>query len=323
MASPVVFKLRVIDPLSRNAPLRNRAHIFYIAKRIGASLNEGLSHGLTGKIGDNEFGVIKNIKENADYIKQKTDDGTIMYRGIISLAEEDAIRLGYDSKEAWERLIQENIFDIAEKTGVPASRLEYVAAVHMDKGHPHIHFMFWDKEQGVKKAFIHPKVSNQIRIDLTKHIYRDELEELYQLKNNARDVLSGDSDKFFKDFFEYIMKMSHKEYRQAMEELKNNPENAAGYFMNNRLSPAYLETFADKIFAFKEKLPKTGRINYQLLPPELKSELEDIITELIATNEDFSREFDNYVNTSETIASYYSKNPESLAKARQYIKNYY
>ena len=317
MASPVVFKLRVVSPRSRDAPARNRAHVFYIGKRPGVELNEGMYHGLFGKTSGNDFGQYDNIRETADYVHQKTKEGTIMYRAIISLAEADALQLGYDSKESWENLVKENILDIAEKIGVPPSRLEYIAAVHMDKGHPHVHLMLWDKEQEVKKAFVHPSVSNKIRIELTKRIYKDELETLYQIKNAARDSLMEDSGDFLKSFFEPFERMTPKDYQVALDKLKSDPEAALGRLLNKRLSSYELDNLALKIFDFKEKLPEKGRLNYKLLPPELKSELEDIVTELVSVNPDFRAAFEAYVNTSVEIASFYNSDPEALEKARQ------
>lgn len=114
---------------------------------------------------------------------------------------------------------------MADKIGIPSSNLEYCAAVHMDKGRPHIHFMFWDKEQGVKKPFVHSSVSNKIRIDLTKKIFEDELYQLYQLKNEVRDILTDNSNDFFKSFFEPFKYMTEKEYKKEKSELKINPDN--------------------------------------------------------------------------------------------------
>lgn len=317
MASPVIFKLRVISPRSQDAPIRNKSHVFYIGKRRGTVINDCMSHGLFGKMLGKEFGNIENIKEVADYIYDKTKENTNMYRGIISLKEEEALRLNYDKKETWEELIKGNIFEIADKIGIPSSRVEYCGAVHMEKRHPHTHFILWDKEQKVKEPFIHSSIANKIRVDLTKKIYADELREFYQLKNEARDILSSNSSDFFKDFFEPFAHMDKEEYKKTIEKLRKNPDNALGHLIDNRIAPFVLEDFALKILEFKEKLPKTGRLNYKFLLPELKSELEDIVLDLVSNNEHFLREFEKYGNISKTIASHYSTDEIILEKAKQ------
>ena len=316
-ASPIMFKLRVIAPNAKDAPARNKAHIFYIGKRPGVSLNDGMAHGLFGKMQGEEFSEIKSIGKASEYIHEKTIDRTIMYRGVISLKEADALRLGFDKREEWEKLIKQNIFEMADKIGVPASRIEYACAVHMDVGHPHIHFMFWDKEQDVKKPFVHPRISNDIRVSLTKKIYHDEMQELYQLKNEARDGLTAETDSFFKDFFEPFRNMTEQAYRRTMAELRRNPDNALGLLVNNRIPNVMLDDFAAKIFEFREKLPPKGRINYKTLKPELKEELADIVWELIATNEDFYSEFEKYTDVSRALASYYTTDETALDKAKQ------
>lgn len=84
MASPIVFKLRVIAPPSRNAPIRNKSHIFYIGKRIGVLLNDGMSHGLFGKVNDKDFENIESINEVADYIYKKTKENTYVSCNYIT-----------------------------------------------------------------------------------------------------------------------------------------------------------------------------------------------------------------------------------------------
>ena len=65
--------------------------------------------------------------------------------------ETDALRLGYDEPEKWRELVRQQLPQICDKIGISVSNLEYSAAVHPDKGHPHCHLMFWDKKQDIKK----------------------------------------------------------------------------------------------------------------------------------------------------------------------------
>jgi len=102
-------------------------------------------------------------------VEAKTQAGAIAYRAVITLTEVDALRLGYDDPDKWRELVHTQMTNICEKIGVPIHSLEYTAAIHRDKGHPHVHILFWNKDQEVKKkAYVHKSVSNSIRIGLIK-----------------------------------------------------------------------------------------------------------------------------------------------------------
>ena len=83
---------------------------------------------------------------------------------------------------------------IAEKMHIKAESIQYLAATHMDKGHPHTHLIYWEKNQGVRKAWINPLISNDIRCNLTKHVFTEEFEQLYRDKNSAREKVGTSND---------------------------------------------------------------------------------------------------------------------------------
>ena len=139
-------------------------------------MNSHMKHGLFGVVDGKKAEDIKSIKELSQYVEAKTQAGTIVYRSIISLAEDNAMRLGYDDPERFRELVRARLPDICEKMNIPIHNLEYTAAIHRDKGHPHVHLMFWDKSQEIRKeAFVHPSVSNSIHTGLIKHVFYDEM----------------------------------------------------------------------------------------------------------------------------------------------------
>jgi hypothetical protein len=123
----------------------------YIGRRPGVVLNEGVKHGLFGTVDGKKAEEVKSLRELSRYIEAKTKAGTIAYRAVISLTEADAMRLGYDEPAKWRELVRARMPDMCEKIGIPLHNLEYTAAIHRDKGHPHVHILFWDKEQDIKK----------------------------------------------------------------------------------------------------------------------------------------------------------------------------
>ncbi len=183
----VISKLRAYSPNKKDTPVGNIKHLYYIATRTNAVNNE---HG-SSIFGYYNYGNLKpdiQKKEVAKYIKNISEQKNNVYRGIISLREDDAIRLGYTNRKQWELMLQKNIQEIAKVMNIPFSRLEYCGVVHYKKGNPHLHYMFWDRSQKINKCYISTYQQNRIRDIITKGIYNEELQELY----NERDTIKND-----------------------------------------------------------------------------------------------------------------------------------
>lgn len=183
----VISKLRVYSPNKRDTPTGNIKHLYYIATRKNAVINEYGS----SIFGYYNYGNLKpdiQKKEVAKYIKAISEEKNNVYRGIVSLREDDAIRLGYTNRKQWETMIQKNIQEIAKVMNIPFSRLEYCGVVHLKKGNPHLHYMFWDRSQKINRCYISEYQQNRIRDIITKGIYKEELQELY----NERDTIKND-----------------------------------------------------------------------------------------------------------------------------------
>lgn len=106
---------------------------------------------------------------------------------IWSLRREDALRLGYDHAENWQKLIKAHQVEIAEAMKIPPDQIRWCAAFHDEGHHPHVHTMVWstDPEQGrLTKEGV-----KMIRSKLTNDIFQDEMYALYQEKDISYDVL--------------------------------------------------------------------------------------------------------------------------------------
>lgn len=186
----VISKLRAYSPNKKDTPTGNIKHLYYIATRTNAVTNE---------CGSSIFGYYnyKNLepdiqkKEVAKYIKNISQARNNVYRGIISLKEEDAIRLGYDNRSQWEIMIKKNIQEIAKVMNIPFSRLEYCGVVHLKKGNPHLHYMFWDRSQKINRCYISTYQQNKVRDIVTKGIYNEELQELYVQRDKIKKDLKN------------------------------------------------------------------------------------------------------------------------------------
>ena len=92
--SILIYKQRHRHPNYKKTPKGNYAHIGYIATRPGAVKNEGMRHGLFGKL---EPGAVKEFdtwQEAARLVRELSYRRVNMYRGIISFSPEPAAELG-------------------------------------------------------------------------------------------------------------------------------------------------------------------------------------------------------------------------------------
>ena len=314
----MMLKLRVKSPQSRGAAHSNANHLRYIGERPGVALNENMKHGLFGEIDGVKSEENENLDEMCGYVKTMTLKGTIMYRAIISLTEADAVRLGYNDPQKWHDLLKRKFPEICDKIGISMSSLEYSAAVHPDVGHVHCHLIFWDKSQRVKKnAFVPPKVANDIRIMLTKDVFGEEMSELYKIKNEARSASLNNLRGFFADFTKTFEDMNAKDFNEATERLKRNGEFATGRLIYNRFKNADMRGFAADLLKLCEKVPRTGRLDMEFMPPDVKTDIHDFVRKILAKNTACNREFLKYLNAAEELSKYYSMKPELHNKARQ------
>ena len=288
----------------------------YIGRRMGVVLNAHMKHGLFGVVDGKKAEEIKSPQEISRYIESKTLDGAIAYRAVISLTEEDAMRLGYDDPDRWRELVRARMPDICERIGIPLHNLEYTAAIHRDKGHPHVHILFWDKDQEVKKkAYVHTSISNSIRIGLTKYVFNEEMAGIQSIKNEARNAALENLGGFFNEFTEAFADMTPAEYKAAIERLKREDDLVNGRLIYSRFNTADMKELAADLLRLAEHVPKTGRLKYKLMPEEIKGGITAFLEKLLDKNVDCDREFKKYVSAAVELSKFYSDKPEIHTKA--------
>lgn len=104
----VISKIRAYSPNKKDTPTGNVKHLYYIATRTNAVFNE-YGSSIFGYYNYHKLSEDIQKKEVAKYIKSISQAKNNVYRGIISLREDDAVRLGYDKRETWEKMIKNNI----------------------------------------------------------------------------------------------------------------------------------------------------------------------------------------------------------------------
>lgn len=71
----------------------------------------------------------------------------------------------------WEEWVKFHICDISRNMKMKQENIEYLAAVHLKEGQPHVHIIWWDKAQEILINKVDPVICDQIRIDVIKSTY--------------------------------------------------------------------------------------------------------------------------------------------------------
>ena len=210
--SNVIFKMSFKHPNLKDTSSKNVCHVNYIATRSGvdktlteSDLQKELEKGVENLPSDDRI-YLKYINERprshglfsqnsvedpGEVQKEIANVESYVWRGIVSLKEEDAKDLGYLSKDKWQDMLRKAMPDAATKMDIEFTNLRWVGAIHMEKGHPHAHVMVWEKKATKLVGIINNKNLNEIRKILTDEIFQDERFQLMNEKNTMRDLIKG------------------------------------------------------------------------------------------------------------------------------------
>ncbi len=306
----VVFKLKFNHPNNFQTPKLNENHFSYICKRARAMYNEGKDFCCFGKVselGYNNFGNIDDFQKMKNHIKEKSKDKTVFYKCVISLIEEDAIEKGFDTRIRWEQLMKNNYSKLAKQLGIKIENFEYVCSVHMEKGHPHIHFIAWDKKQEILKTNIPKTNFANIRKILTNDIFKEDLQQLYDTKNKSKDE--------YKNYLEQILNISDDEYSKILKELQSlDIDLNKSKLFNIKLEEKYINEIFKEIYLLRKSLPKTGRLSYAFMSDEIKQQLNLISKKIIDNNLELNTSFIKYIKSIKSITEFATKDEKYIEK---------
>lgn len=314
----MMYKQRFRNPNYRKTPKCNYAHIGYIATRPGASKNEGMRHGLFGKLSPGSLTEFETWQEAAREVRELSYRKVNIFRGIISFAPETSAELKLNGHKAWEEYIERHIMTLAQRNGIRAENLSWVAAHHNERGHPHLHVVFWDKNQKLMKNYVFPKIPNSIRIQLIKDTFPDKIEGYCRQKDKIKGELLTVTDELVSEFDEYMQKLHPKEYRRLKEEFgRIDAEELGTSPLDSVVGNMNLAPYLKRLFDLKEKMPKKGRLAYKLLPAEVKAEVDAFVSELKSSNEYIRNLVADYADSKCRLAMLYDSDPENLETYRK------
>lgn len=213
----------------------DKLHTDYIATRSGVDTGFEI-HGLFGNILDTdevELLELDTIKNHIQEISKKNID---VFKTVISLKNEDAMKYGYFNKKAWKELLEEKMPELAKEFKIPFDDLEWVATFHAKKDRPHCHLVVWNKNQDMsvkRKPFVNFK---QIKVAVAKGVFKEELKSLYVIKDVSKTLLG---------------KMSRNEIYDYKDNLKELYQNEEIYL--NAINTENTQNFVNKALEGMEK----------------------------------------------------------------------
>lgn len=256
---------------------RSEVFVQYAAERPGVvKLGE---HGLFGQ---EDYVDLKKAS------KEIYNHKGIVWTEVVSLRQEDAERLGYDTPEAWRNLVRSKQFEIAYYHKIPADKLKWYGAFHKAGGHYHMHLIVFNKNPSGE--FISKKNYNQYKDMFTKTIFKDELKQIYDERQSLRDKIIDEVKKTV-DGFEINIGEPSAEFTEKLSELKFSLD---GY---------------------------KGKKNYQFLSKDQKEKV-DAVVKVVCQDDNLQELYRQWCLVELTRLRYYYKEPEKCFGPLEINKNF-
>ena len=316
--SSVFFELETLNPSFRTTYFKVKNYTKYIATSEYVIRNQETSHGLFGKV--KEF---ENIEENEEideienHITGLASNKVPIYRGIISLKDIDASRLGYYEQEKWKNLFENRLPSMAEKLNIKYENIQYVGAVHMEDGHPHFHFMIWSNDRDKKNYFVKYQVKDKLRKEFINEVFKEDLLSIYKEKDQAKKNITAENyileelkkvvndEKLLKDLIKY-----EKDFNQTKR-------------IRALLKDTDIKKIVDLLIDLKKELEQTtGSIKYQYLMkyPNLIEKVDYISNVVINSSVQCKIELEKYIKEKQKLLEFQYSNKEKLEEAKEKAK---
>ena len=226
-------------------------------RQYNEQMNDERDNGLFGYIGG-RFSDEYSMRDVQSYIRRISEEHNV-FHSIYSFTPESAAQAGLNSLDDWENWVKYHINEIARGMNMKIEDIEYIAAVHLKEGQPHVHIEWWNKEQRIFINKVDQLVCDSIRTAAIKSTFREEFTDLH----NKEDALV-------------------KELRGLISEQTDS--------MLTALAPDdYTETIAKALNHIGDILPKRGQLAYGYLPADIKAEIDKLTHYIIDNNPQFSK----------------------------------
>ncbi len=287
MPPKIIFKQRHRDPYRKGRPYTTTAnaehlkyigtregvlptdetasHLKYIGQRPGTLETGNAANGLFGYI-NGKFAPSTEITAAQGYIRNISKQHDI-FRCCFSFTPDSAAEAGLHALADWQRFVSSSMNKIAKYMEIKIENIEWYAAVHLKEEQPHVHIMYWDKEQKIRRNKVDPKICDNIRIDVIKDTYHSQFVQLREKENH----LTSD--------------------------LRTEVNTTANNAMLRNASDQNAEIVLQMLNSLYRKLPSKGRLVYAFMPQEIKEELNRLTRFIIDSSEQATQTYSELLHT--------------------------
>lgn len=201
------------------------------------------------------------------------------------------------NKDAWNNYLLLALPDISEILGIPASELQWVAAFHNEKGHPHVHYMLWTSNPShVQSPFISIPQQHKCRELFSGRFFAEERSILNIQKTKQRNqvIESGKQD-------------AQTELQRLVDDICTQNE----YRVLRKINRKLLNESSNRLLDLVEHLPAKGSVKYAYMPQTVKSEVDQLV-KVIINKPEIKQEYDAFLNYHKQIAETYSPTRKEL-----------
>jgi len=316
--SALIYKQRFFHPNHPKTAVSNYVHIGYIATRPGAVRHQDKNHGLFGKLQPGSLQSFDSWQDVARIARQISREGKNMYRSVISFQTDMALEIGLFQFEDWQTYIEQHIATIAAQNQIKTGNLVWAAAFHNEKNHPHLHVVFWDKSQSIMKNFTHPQIPNRIRKELIKDTFAYKIKQFCAERDQAKTGIRDITDTIIEEFEQYLKQLRPQAFRSLNQRFQHEDEDSILRFPSHHLlQSTSVKELAPKLLKLRHLMPKSGKLAYKLLPPEVKAHVDELVQESLDSNPYLKQMTADYVRSKLHVAALYSSNPSHLKSQEQ------
>ncbi len=214
--------------------------------------------------------------------KEIAESKSNIWTHIISLKREDAERLGYNNATAWMNLIRSQRNMIAENMKISPENFRWYGAFHNEGHHPHIHLIAYSTNPN--EAYLSEKGIENIKSNLAKVIFRQDLMSIYEKQTEHRDKLRAEARYIVADI---ATSLTYDDYANL--------------------------TIQEKLIELADRLSKTScKKVYGYLKPDVKALVDDIVIEL-SEDDRIKKLYDLWYEQKEnTIKTYTDELPQRI-----------
>lgn len=331
--APFIFKMSFYSASAKNQA-KNAAHINYIGTRPGADLGEieipeeemedsnvfepdtaaGHIKYAHERPGSHGLFTAREEKPHLKGIQQELQEHQgVVWRVILSLKEEDAKRLDFDSRQKWEDTLRAAVPDAAQKMGIGESNLRWVAAFHQEKGHPHVHLVMWEKQPKRSKGLLSKGERIDVKKAFMKEVYAEERTRLLQEKTAMRDLIrdraKGDTEKAIS-----LLEDVKKHTKDV--ELEHIASGGGRAGIAPKAYPEDIKKMVVQLHELSKIMPGKGRAALQYMPEDIKQQARAIADHLIHQPA-FKDSLDRYMKSVEDMTRLHTVHPDAVKKAKE------